>query len=175
MSEHNSVSREQNESIMKLSFEPDGLLPNNQKLPVLLYKGVLRDHPEDTEQIFNANGWLNSWVNGVFPYHHYHSNAHEVLGVISGSASLQLGGDAGYTAEVEAGDVLVLPAGTAHKKLTATHDFRIAGAYPGGMDYNTRQANADDFAAALPEIREVPLPERDPVYGEAGPLLRLWK
>lgn len=95
--------------------------------------------------------------------------------MISGSASLQLGGDAGYTASVEAGDVVVLPAGTAHKKLTASPDFRIAGAYPGGMDYNTRRADPDDFAAALPEIREVPLPERDPVYGEAGPLLRLWK
>lgn len=67
MSEHNSVSREPDESIMKLSFQADGLLPNNPELPVLLYKGVLRDHPEDTEQIFNANGWLNSWVNGVFP------------------------------------------------------------------------------------------------------------
>ncbi|WP_342478626.1 cupin domain-containing protein [Paenibacillus sp. FSL H7-0350] len=175
MSEHNSANREQNESIIKLSFHADGLLPNNPQLAAVLYKGVLRDHPEDTEQIFNNNGWLNSWVNGVFPYHHYHSNAHEVLGVISGSASLQLGGDAGYTAEVEAGDVVALPAGTAHKKLSATPDFRIAGAYPGGMDYNTRQANADDFAAALLEIREVPLPERDPVYGEAGPLLRLWK
>lgn len=113
-------------------------------------------------------------MNGVFPYHHYHSNAHEVLGAISGSAKLQLGGDAGYTANVEAGDVVVLPAGTAHKKLTATPDFRIAGAYPGAWTI-TPARRADDFAAALPEIREVPLPERDPVYGEAGPLLRLWK
>ncbi|MEK5030923.1 cupin domain-containing protein [Paenibacillus sp. FSL R7-0302] len=175
MSEYNSTSREQDESIVKLSFQADGLLPNNPQLPALLYKGVLRDHPEDTEQIFNANGWLNSWVNGVFPYHHYHSNAHEVLGVISGSASLQLGGDAGYTADVKAGDVVVLPAGTAHKRLSATQDFQIAGAYPGGADYNTRRATPEDLAAAVPEIRRVPLPERDPIYGEAGPLLRLWK
>ncbi|WP_340024919.1 cupin domain-containing protein [Paenibacillus sp. FSL K6-1096] len=162
-------------SPITFTFQPDGLLPNNPELPALLYKGVLNEHPEATEQIFNNNGWLNSWVNGVFPYHHYHSNAHEVLGVVSGSASLQLGGDAGRTVRVSAGDVVVLPAGTAHKKLTASPDFRIAGAYPGGMDYNTRQAIRDDFAAALPEIREVPLPEQDPVFGKDGPLLNLWK
>lgn len=175
MSELSATGHLHDEAIVKLKFEPDGLLPNNPELPALLYKGVLRDHPEDTEQVFNNNGWLNSWVNGVFPYHHYHSNAHEVLGVVAGSASLQLGGDAGRTVPVGAGDVVVLPAGTAHKKLTASPDFRIAGAYPGGMDYNTRQADPDDFAAALPEIREVPLPEQDPVFGKDGPLLNLWK
>ncbi|WP_310829532.1 cupin domain-containing protein [Paenibacillus pedocola] len=161
-------------SIETLHFEADGLLPNNPELPAVLYTGALQDKPENAEQIFNSNGWLNSWVNGVFSYHHYHSNAHEVLGVMSGSASLQLGGDSGRTVQVSAGDVLVLPAGTAHKRLTATEDFRVAGAYPGGADYNTRRATPADHAAALPEIARVPLPENDPVYGKAGPLLKAW-
>lgn len=69
----------------------------------------------------------------------------------------------------------MLPAGTAHKRLAATQDFRIAGAYPGGADYNTRRATKDDLAAALPEIAKVPLPDSDPVYGRAGPLLKLWE
>ncbi|MNN44973.1 hypothetical protein D3C81_1592840 [compost metagenome] len=93
---------------------------------------------------------------------------------MSGSASLQLGGDSGRTVQVSAGDVLVLPAGTAHKSLTATQDFRVAGAYPGGADYNTRQATLADLAAALPEIPALSLPETDPVYGKAGPLLKAW-
>ncbi|WP_054941580.1 cupin domain-containing protein [Paenibacillus ihuae] len=162
-------------SIETLHFKADGLLPNNPKLPAVLYLGALQDKPEKAEQIFNSNGWLNSWVNGVFSYHHYHSNAHEVLGVMSGSASLQLGGDSGRTVQVSAGDVLVLPAGTAHKRLTATQDFCVAGAYPGGADYNTRRATSDDLEAALPEIAMVPLPENDPVYGQAGPLLKAWE
>ncbi|MNH42789.1 hypothetical protein D3C79_1045620 [compost metagenome] len=70
--------------------------------------------------------------------------------------------------------MLVLPAGTAHKRLTATQDFLVAGAYPGGADYNTRRATPADLAAALPEIARVPLPESDPVYGKAGPLLKAW-
>ncbi|QUL53278.1 cupin domain-containing protein [Paenibacillus tritici] len=162
------------ESIVTFRFQADKLLPNNPELPAVLYKGALQDQPDTAEQVFNNNGWKNSWVNGVFSYHHYHSNVHEVLGVMSGSARLQLGGDAGSTVQVMAGDVLVLPAGTAHKRLSATEDFRVAGAYPGGADYNTRRATPADFAAALPEIREVPHPDSDPVYGKEGPLLRLW-
>ncbi|OMF88404.1 cupin domain-containing protein [Paenibacillus sp. FSL R7-0273] len=161
-------------AIETFTLPQDGLLPNNPALPVIVYTGALRNHPERTEQLFNDNGWLNSWQNGVFSYHHYHSNAHEVLGVMSGTASLQLGGDAGRTLEVSAGDVLVLPAGTAHKLLHSSTGFRVAGAYPGGADYNTRLAEPDDLAAALQEIAEVPLPDSDPVYGKAGPLLEAW-
>ncbi|WP_042197265.1 cupin domain-containing protein [Paenibacillus camerounensis] len=161
-------------AIEAFTLPQDGLLPNNPALPVIVYTGALRNQPERTEQIFNDNGWLNSWVSGVFSYHHYHSNAHEVLGVMSGTASLQLGGDAGRTLEVSAGDVLVLPAGTAHKLLQSSAGFRVAGAYPGGADYNTRRATPEDLAAALPEIAEVPLPDSDPVYGKAGPLPEAW-
>lgn len=161
-------------SIETLHFQDDGLLPNNPKLPVMLYKGALREYPDRAETVFNSNGWLNSWQNGVFSYHHYHSNTHEVLGVMSGEARLQLGGDSGQTIEVSAGDVLVLPAGTAHKRLAGTADFRVAGAYPDGADYNTRRATLADKEAALPEIARVPLPGSDPVYGKPGPLRRAW-
>lgn len=175
MPESHHTRQKQDGSIETFTFKADKLLPNNSELPAVLYRGAFQENPESAEQIFNSNGWLNSWVNGVFSYHHYHSNAHEVLGVMSGSASLQLGGDSGRTTEVSAGDVLVLPAGTAHKRLTSTPDFRVAGAYPGGADYNTRRASQEEFAAALPEIANVPLPDRDPVYGEEGPLLEVWR
>lgn len=162
-------------SIETLHFHDDGLLPNHPRLPAVLYKGALKDYADQIEAVFNNNGWLNSWQNGVFDYHHYHSNAHEVLGVMSGGARLQLGGDSGRTVEISAGDVLVLPAGTAHKCLGNTSDFRVAGAYPGGADYNTRRATPSDREAALPEITKVPLPDSDPVYGKSGPLLNLWR
>ncbi|MBW4080637.1 cupin domain-containing protein [Paenibacillus sp. S150] len=161
-------------SIQTFVFGRDGLLPNNPKLPAVLYRGALINNPQDMEQLFNDNGWLNSWQNGVFGYHHYHSNAHEALGVIAGSARLQIGGDAGMSLEVYAGDVLILPAGTAHKCLSRSSRFLIAGAYPDGMSYNTRRATAEDLEAALPEIPEVPRPASDPVYGPHGPLLEAW-
>lgn len=58
-------------------FKDDGEIPNNVQLPVILYSGALRGKEHQAESIFNQNIWLNSWTNGVFDFHHYHSNAHE--------------------------------------------------------------------------------------------------
>ncbi|WP_150273906.1 cupin domain-containing protein [Paenibacillus tepidiphilus] len=162
-------------TVKPFRFTDDGLVPNNPGLPVLVYSGALREHPESAEELFNRNGWGNSWQNGVFGYHHYHGNSHEVLGVMRGSARLQLGGEHGAALEVRAGDIVVLPAGTGHKRLSASSDFRVAGAYPGGMSYNTRRDNTADHDAALAEIPRVPLPDSDPVYGAQGPLLERWR
>lgn len=175
MSEYSYSVPETEASIQTFTFKEDGLLPNNPKLPAVLYPGVLKDRTAHIEQLFNANGWLNSWQDGVFPYHHYHSNTHEVLGVISGTALMQIGGDSGATFEVSPGDVLVLPAGTAHKSLSSSDDFLVTGAYPGGAEYNTRRAAPDDWVEALPEISSVPLPASDPVFGKTGPLLKSWQ
>ncbi|WP_054956844.1 cupin domain-containing protein [Paenibacillus dakarensis] len=164
-----------NETVKAFMFEDDGMIPNHPTLPVLLYVNALSNQSEQIESIFNRNGWRNSWQNGVFPYHHYHSNAHEVLGVISGSALLQLGGEQGAQVELNTGDVVVLPAGTGHKKISSSADFLIAGAYPDGMDYNTRRGEPSDRPKALEEIRHVPLPLSDPVYGTDGPLIRKWR
>ncbi|AJY74662.1 cupin domain-containing protein [Paenibacillus beijingensis] len=156
-------------------FEDDDVIPNNPQLPVVVYIGAMAERPGEMESVFNRNNWRNSWINGVFGYHHYHSNAHEVLGVVSGSAVLQLGGDEGEKIGVHGGDVLVLPAGTGHKRLTSSVDFSVAGAYPDGMDYNLNTGAAGERPRALEEIARVPLPETDPLYGEDGPLLNIWK
>src|ERR1041384_2801673 len=89
----------------------DGMFPNN-KLPVLYFKHVLK-LPNVLPGIavkkrFSENGWGNNWQAGIFSYHHYHSNTHEVLGVIDGSTIIQLGGDEGVTLEIKKGDVLVI-------------------------------------------------------------------
>ncbi|MCM3747745.1 cupin domain-containing protein [Paenibacillus pasadenensis] len=155
-------------------FHDDGLIPNHPFLPVLVYRSAA-DNPLDMEQSFASNGWGNTWTDGVYNYHHYHSNTHEVLGVVSGSAILKLGGPEGEAVTARAGDVLVLPAGTGHMRLSASGDFRIAGGYPGGMNYNTRRATPEERKLSLKEINRVPLPENDPVYGKSGPLTKLWR
>ena len=163
-----------NLSLKTYTFTDDGILPNNPQLPVVLYPAAMRDNPYHIKQLFHINNWFNSWEDGIFDYHHYHSNTHEALGVITGTASLQLGGDQGIITEVFAGDVLVLPAGTAHRRLSCTPDFLVVGAYPGGMGYNTRREQAADRLEALAEIPQVPLPSSDPLYGASGPLLTVW-
>jgi uncharacterized protein YjlB len=156
------------------NLKDDGRMPNNPHLAVIVYWGALREKAEQTEKIFNRNNWQNSWKNGVFDYHHYHSNVHEVLGIVSGSATLQIGGELGHKLLLQLGDVIILPAGTAHKKLKASSDFQVVGAYPNGMDYNLCLGNLEERPQVLKDIQQVPLPNTDPVYGDNGPLMMHW-
>lgn len=156
-------------------FEDDGMIPNNSSLGVAIYPAAFKDNPERIEETFNKHGWTNSWTGDVFEYHHYHSNTHEALGVRSGSAKIQLGGEHGETFEVKTGDIAVLPAGTGHKKLSSSDDFQIVGAYPGGVSPNKKVGDIDERPYVLEDIENTPLPKSDPVYGNDGPLLDEWK
>lgn len=157
-------------------FKDDGQIPNN-KLPLLLYKNAFEERgnagAEWLESRFAENNWKNSWRNGVYNYHHYHSNTHEVLGVFSGQALLQLGGEQGEKVEVSAGDVIIIPAGVAHKNLESK-DFGIVGAYPEGKQHDMNYGKKEERPAADENIAEVPVPEKDPLQGKKG-LPEAWK
>lgn len=155
-------------------FEDDGTIPNNPALNVIFYPEAFKEDPERMEQVFNQNNWLNSWTGGVFDFHHYHSNTHEVIGIRSGTATLQLGGEAGEKINVKAGDVLVLPAGTGHKKIESDGSFQVVGAYPNGVSYNLKTGEPGERPYVLEDIQDVPLPLTDPVYGKNGTLLDNW-
>ncbi|MBV8888467.1 MAG: cupin domain-containing protein [Alphaproteobacteria bacterium] len=159
-------------------FADDGVVPNNPALPLLLYRGALSamgDAAAACEQVFARNGWTGAWRNGIFAHHHYHSTAHEVLGIVRGSARVRLGGESGASLELSAGDVVVIPAGVAHKREAASPDLLVVGAYPRGQNPDLCRAGAGERAAALPAIAAVPLPAADPVAGSAGPLMQRWR
>ena len=161
-------------------FTDDGSVPNNARLPLLLYRGAIdlsgTRAPEATiEKLFHANGWGGSWRNGIFPYVHYHSMIHEALGVARGHATVRFGGNRGQEVEVGAGDVAVLPAGTGHHGLWVSPDFEVIGAYPKAGRYDLCRGSMAEHAMALQTIPQVPLPDSDPVFGREGPLLRLWR
>ena len=168
---------EQRFTIEALRFTDDGTVPNN-RLPLVVYRGALGAEGERAsrcERMFAANSWPDSWRNGIYGYHHYHSTAHEVLGIAEGSARVRLGGDNGQTIELRAGDVVVIPAGVAHKRESASADLLVIGSYPKGQspDMCRAEATAHDEAAA--EVARVPLPGADPVTGRADPLLEVWR
>ena len=155
-------------------FEDDGGIPNSP-LPVLVYHNV--DAARDAaacESRFAANRWLGAWRDGIFSFHHFHSTAHEVLGIVRGSAAVALGGPNGRRFHVGPGDVLTLPAGTGHCNAASSEDLLVIGAYPDGMSWDIRRGDPGEHDEALANIRAVPLPGADPVHGKDGPLTELW-
>jgi uncharacterized protein YjlB len=127
------------------------------------------------EKRFTKNHWPAAWRNGVYGFHHYHSAAHEVLGVFSGSARVRFGGENGVVLEVKAGDVVVIPAGVSHKNLGASRDFGVVGAYPKGQRWDMQYGKPGERPAADARIARVDMPAADPVLGETGPLVPLWR
>lgn len=156
-------------------FKDDGKIPNS-RFPLLLYRKAL-DAPNAAglEERFSVNNWTNSWRNGVFSYHHYHSTSHEVLGIYKGSALLQLGGEQGQPVRVQAGDIIVIPAGVGHKKLESSGDFGVVGAYPDGRRYDTLRGEPGERPQADKNIAAVPIPTTDPLLGKRGGVVALWK
>ncbi len=164
--------------VREYRFEDDGRIPNNPTLPMLVYPRVLAEddlNPSHLKQLLAEKGWGGAWVNGVFPYHHYHSVSHEVLIVVGGHAEITFGGPEGETVEVEAGDAVVIPAGVGHCRKNSGSGFSVVGAYPHGQEsYDLRTGEEGERPGVLENIRGVPLPETDPLFGEGGPLTGRW-
>jgi uncharacterized protein YjlB len=155
------------------SFDDDGVIPNS-RLPVLVYDDVADAHSAaDCERLFARHGWSGAWRNGIYPFHHFHSLAHEVLGIVAGEATVMLGGPQGREFRVHSGQVLVLPAGTGHRNLGA-EDLLVVGAYPDGMDWDLCRGDPAEYDMVRASIARVPLPSADPVLGSGGPLTALW-
>lgn len=157
-------------------FGDDGSIPNNSRLPLLLYPRALEgaDLRSRFMQRLGENGWGGAWVGGVFSYHHYHSTAHEALCVVGGGASLTFGGESGITVEVSAGDAVVIPAGVGHRNAGSSGGFAVIGAYPEGQSWDLLTGRPEERPEALENIRAVPLPGADPIFGDDGPLVTRW-
>lgn len=160
------------------ALKDDGTIPNNPRLPLLVYQGAVNlpesDPASRYEALFRQNGWGGTWRNGIFGYHHYHSTAHEVLGVYSGQAEVRLGGEEGVVLTITPGDVIIIPAGVAHKNLGSSSDFGVVGGYPAGQNWDMNYGREGERPQADQNIAEVPLPEQDPIYGPDGPLVEHW-
>lgn len=162
-------------------FKDDGETPNHPKWPLVLYrspvalrKGV--DPAAVLEDLFAANGWKDSWRDGVYDFLHFHTHAHEVLGIARGRVRIQFGGARGRRLDLKAGDVVVLPAGTGHRRIDASRDLLVVGAYPGSSGRYDQPGPKDvDHARAVRAVSRVPAPKADPVYGRTGPLVEQWR
>jgi uncharacterized protein YjlB len=127
------------------------------------------------ERLFAANHWPPAWRDGVHPFHHFHSNAHEALGGARGTATVLFGGPDGQELTVSAGDVVVVPAGVGHCNKGQSADLLIVGAYPDNARRpDMHRGKPAEHDATARNVSAVPLPSADPVAGGDGPLRRLW-
>ena len=158
---------------------PGGAIPNHPRWPLLVYPSAVAITTSDPaaafEELFDRNGWPAAWRNGIHPFHHFHCDAHEALGVYSGEVTAQFGGDGGIVITARPGDVIVLPAGTGHKKLSSQGGLGIVGAYPAGQTPDMCTPLASRVKRSASAIARVALPSRDPVYGPNGPLFTHWQ
>ena len=158
---------------------PAGDIPNHPRWPLLVYPAAVPIEGADPaaafEALFDRNRWPAAWRNGVYPFQHFHSNAHEALGVFSGEVTVQFGGENGVVVTARPGDVIVLPAGTGHKKLSSRGALGIVGAYPTGQHPDLHRPPLSKVQDCAEAVARVPLPQCDPVYGAGGPLFAHWR
>lgn len=170
------MSGEESNIILK-TFEDDGRFPNNTNLPLVIITAALDRStvsPEKFERTFTQNGWPAAWRNGLYDFHHYHSLAHEVLGVYEGWVKACFGGPGGETYKAEAGDIIIVPAGVSHCNMGQSNDFRVVGAYPAGQQWDMMSGKDGERPGADENIQNVAKPLSDPVFGPTGPLLKFW-
>lgn len=151
--------------VKKYYLSPTALIPNSPQ-PLLHYTDL--DLPKTNNntalhfhELFAANGWKTQWIfrYGQTQRAHYHSGVHECMAVLSGKATIRFGvadtspdleanttgsarEDGGIEVEARAGDVFVLPAGTAHKTFDTQPEAEFALLTPGdghGIDGDARE------------------------------------
>lgn len=162
------------------AFRDDGLTPNNPHFPLIHYRGVVKldgafDAAAIFEVLFDSHGWRDGWRDGIYDFLHWHSAAHEVLGIARGHAVARFGGARGRNIALKVGDVIVQPAGTGHQRIKASRDLLVVGAYPAGSSYDELRSTKGAHDRALRSIAKTKAPRTDPVYGGKGPLKALWR
>jgi uncharacterized protein YjlB len=165
-------------NLQKIHVNATEVFPNS-KFPVLHYKGILEVPllfpAKYVSDLFERHNWSNSWDAGIFDYHHYHSNVHEALGVYAGSTTVILGGEGGVEVKLEKGDVLIIPAGVAHKNMGDENAISCVGAYPYGQDYDMNYGKPEERERAAEKLIKTPIPDTDPVRGTDGGVPDIWK
>jgi uncharacterized protein YjlB len=160
------------------TLTPGPEIPNSA-LPLLLYRHALPpslQSPSGCQALFAENDWAGNWVDGIFDYWHFHVTGHEVLGCVAGEAEVGFGGEAGVKVTFKAGDVVAIPAGVGHRRLSEKRGgFTVVGGYPPGQNGTITRPGEFPLAQAERLIAALALPKADPVLGYEGPLIAAWK
>lgn len=160
------------------------LIPNTsiQKKPVMIYHSAF-DSQADAKAIeshLSSQGIVDpAWRYTMYSTTHFHSTTHEVLVASRGRAKLCFGGEEnpGKREVVMAkGDVIVVPAGVGHRLLEDLDGgFEMVGSYPrGGKQWDMCYGKRGE-EEKVQGIGRLQWFEKDPVYGDEGPVVQAEK
>ena len=155
-------------------------LPNTtlQKKPLLVYHSVFAGNfgASDIERHLNDVAIVSpAWRYTMYSETHFHSTSHEVLAIASGKAKCCFGGEdnPGRVEPVlEKGDVVVVPAGVAHRLLQEyghSEPFQMVGSYPVGKSWDMCYGRKGE-EKKVSSIKDLGWFESDPIYGDNGPI-----
>ncbi|KAJ9611261.1 hypothetical protein H2200_004444 [Cladophialophora chaetospira] len=163
--------------VKKYNLPPTALIPNSPQ-PLLHYPGLFSSQSETASHdhiatrahdLFQSNGWETQWIfrYGSTQSSHYHSEVHECMAVLTGTARIRFGvadtvedmdenthgsgrEAGGIEVEARAGDVFILPAGTAHKTFDTSPAAEFKLLTPGdGHHILTQGTNVRDTLANI--------------------------
>ncbi|KAF9693194.1 hypothetical protein EKO04_008764 [Ascochyta lentis] len=148
--------------------------PHNH--PLMIYHSCFPSStsPSAIESHLPNNSITPQWRYTMYTTSHYHSTTHEILCIVNGRAKLLFGGEQNpekVETEVKVGDVVVVPAGVAHRLLEDVEGgFEMVGSYPKGCSWDMCYGKAGEEAKAE-AVGKVKWLEKDPMYGDDGPVL----
>ena len=157
------------------------LIPNTsiQKKPLLIYRSAFQQSVSAAAietHLLSVGIVEPQWRYTMYSQSHFHSTAHEVLCVASGKARLCFGGEENpkrVETVLEKGDVMVVPAGVAHRLLEDMNGgFNMVGSYPTGRSWDMCYGNEGE-EERVKGIASLGWFERDPIYGNEGPALHV--
>ena len=114
-----------------------------------------------------------AWRYTMYSETHFHSTSHEVLSITSGRAKCCFGGEHNpdrVEVLLNRGDVVIVPAGVAHRLLEDHGGFQMVGSYPISMNWDMCYGRKGE-EKKVDAIKDLKWFERDPVYGDTGPVL----
>ena len=154
-------------------------LPNTsiQNKPMMIYHSAFPNaSASQIESHLSSVGVVTpQWRYTMYSDTHFHSNTHEVLSIASGSAKCCFGGEQNpdrVEPELEKGDVVILPAGVAHRLLEDHGGFQMVGSYPVGKSWDMCYGRSGE-EEKVKGISKVTWFTKDPVYGDEGPALEV--
>lgn len=148
-----------------------------QNKPLMIYHQAFKNpSASKVESHLRSVGVVDpQWRYTMYSQSHFHSTTHEVLSIASGSAKCCFGHEDNpdrVEPVLESGDVVIVPAGVAHRLMEDYGGFQMVGSYPVGKNWDMCYGKLGE-EDRIQDISSLGWFDKDPVFGDQGPCLEI--